>query len=549
MKFLTLIPTLLISLIMSSCFYTEKADLLVHNAKIYTVDDQFSIQEAMAIKDGKIVEVGPNNQLRNRYDAKDEIDAQLRPIYPGFIDAHCHFLAYGKTFFEVNLVGTSSWEEVIERIKSFAESYSDIWITGRGWDQNDWDLKEFPNKILLDSLFPDKAIFLKRIDGHAAIANQKALDLAKILKETRVEGGIIEKKEGKLTGILIDNAVDLVNAVVPKLSDEKVARALIKAQEMCFAKGLTSVSDAMLENRIAKAIDSLHQSGVLKIKIYGMLSPTEDNKRDFLEKGPYLTDRLNLCSFKYFVDGALGSRGAKLLDPYHDDPENEGLYLNDSSYFANEAKLMIEHGFQMNSHCIGDAANRMMLNIYGRNLKSTNDKRWRIEHAQVVHKDDLELFKKFTIIPSVQPTHATSDMYWLEERLGPERTKMTCSYRDLLNQNGMIALGTDFPVEDIDPLKTFYAAVYRKDANNYPEDGFQMENAISKTDALKGMTIWAAIANFEENMKGSLEVGKSADFIILDQDIMETEESKMLKTNVIGTFINGERVYNKKNSL
>ncbi len=528
---------------MNSCYYTEEADLLIHNAKIYTVDNAFSIKQAMAVKDGKIIEIGPNNELKNRYRAKEEIDAKLKYIYPGFIDAHCHFLWYGNTFFEVDLVGTKSWEEVIERTIAFAEKHDDLWIKGRGWDQNDWEVKDFPNKEALDSLFPDRPVLLKRIDGHAAIANQKALDLAKVDESSSVEGGVFHKKNGKLNGILIDNAVDLVSEASPKLNFEQMERALLKAQEMCFAKGLTTVDDAMLENEMVHAIDSLQKSGQLKMKVYGMLMPTEANKKEFLANGPYQTENLNIRSFKYFADGALGSRGAKLIEPYHDDPHNDGLFLNDSSYFAKEAKELYENGFQMNTHCIGDAANRMILNVYANTLKETNDKRWRIEHAQIVNPADLEKFGQYNIIPSVQPTHATSDMYWLEERLGKERMKTAYSWKDLLNQNGLIALGTDFPIEDNDPLKTFYAAVIRKDEKNYPEGGFQMENSLSRQEALRGMTIWAAMSNFEEDKKGSLEIGKDADFIILDQDLMKATAEEILKAKVQATYVNGEKVY------
>ncbi len=531
---------------MSSCYYTEDADLLIHNAKIYTLDDGFNIAEAIAIKDGKIIEVGPNNELKNRYNAKEEIDARLRPIYPGFIDAHCHFLWYGNTFFEVDLVGTKSWQEVLDRTIAFSEKTEDLWITGRGWDQNDWDSKSFPSKEQLDSLFPERAVLLKRIDGHAAIANQKALELANISPASKIDGGVFEKKDGHLTGILIDNAVDSVSKVVPELSKTQMQRALLKAQEMCFEKGLTTVDDAMLENEMVHAIDELQKSGDLKMKVYGMLMPTEENKEEFLKNGPYLTDRLSIRSFKYFADGALGSRGARLLYPYHDDPHNKGLFLNDSNYFLTEAEALYEAGFQMNTHCIGDAANRMILDIYAQVLKSTNDKRWRIEHAQIVEPTDLEKFKMYTIIPSVQPTHATSDMYWVNDRLGEKRAKTAYAYKELLEQIGLLALGTDFPIEDIDPLKTFYAAVVRKDDKGYPQEGFQTENSLNRKDALKGMTIWAALSNFEENQKGSLEIGKDADFIILDKDIMQVKESDILSTKVLSTYVNGELVFEVK---
>ncbi|MBL4708621.1 MAG: amidohydrolase [Flavobacteriales bacterium] len=544
MKFLT--RSLLLSTLvafMNSCYYTETADILIHNAKIYSVDASFTIYEAMAIKDGKIIDLGPNNELKNRYESKKIIDAQLKPIYPGFIDAHCHFLWYGNTFNEVNLVGTKSWEEALERIKAFESKNENKWIIGRGWDQNDWENKEFPNNEKLNELFPDKPVFLTRIDFHAAIANQTALNLANITTESVIEGGIFQKINGKLDGILIDKAISVISKAIPKLNKAQMKKALLKAQEMCFAKGLTTVDDAMLENEMVHIIDSLQQSGELKMNIYGMLVPSDENKREFLENGPYLTEKLSIRSFKYFADGALGSRGAKLLSPYHDDASNSGLTLVDSVYFLEEAKALYNNGFQMNTHCIGDGANRMVLDIYGQVLQGTNDRRWRVEHAQVLDESDFYKFQQFTIIPSVQPTHATSDYPWALDRLGEKRLKHSYAYKKLLSMNGILPLGTDFPIEDIDPLKTFYAATIRKNISGKPNDGFQMNNALDREDALKGMTIWAAISNFEENTKGSLEIGKKADFIILNQDILKIKEQEILNTKVEATYLDGEEVF------
>jgi len=537
---------LIITLVfMNACYYTESADLLIHNAKVYTVDANFTIAEAMAIKNGRIIDLGPNNELKNRYNAKKEIDAKNRPIYPGFIDAHCHFLWYGNSFFQVDLTGTASWEEVLERTLTFSKNNDDQWIIGNGWDQNNWDTKEFPTKQKLDSLFPNRAVFLKRIDQHAAIANQKALDLAKVNENSSVEGGIFEKMENKLTGLLIDNAITEVTKIIPSMSSKRMEEALLKAEKMCFAKGLTTVDDAMLENEMVNTIDSLQRSGKLQMKIYGMLIPDEKNKNQFLETGPYLTPKLSIRSFKYFADGALGSRGAKLIDPYHDDLNNNGLLLTDSNYLLEEAKILYEKGFQMNTHCIGDAANRLLLNIYASVLQSTNDKRWRIEHAQVVHPDDFSKFQQYTIIPSVQPTHAISDMDWVKDRLGETRVKTAYAYKELMNQNKILPLGTDFPIEDIDPLKTFYAVTIRKNYEDINPVGFQEENGISRIDALKGMTIWPAIANFEDTEKGSLEKGKSADFIILNQDILEINATEILKTKVEETYVDGVLVYKR----
>lgn len=536
---------LLVLPFMNACYFTESADLLIHNATIYTVDANFSVQEAMAIKDGKIIDIGSNNELKNRYESKEIIDAENKIIYPGFIDAHCHFVWYGHTFNEVNLVGTKSWDEVIERVKAFAEKSKNEWIIGRGWDQNDWNIKEFPNNQQLSKLFPDKAVLLTRIDFHAAIANQKALELSNINNSSSIEGGVYQKENNQLTGLLIDNAIASVEENIPPLTKSQIKSALLKAQEMCFEKGLTSVADAYLENKMVHAIDTLHRTGELKMNIYGMLKPSTENKDEFLVNGIYLTEKLSIRSFKFFADGALGSRGALLLEPYHDHPENKGISTLDSLTFLEEAKEMHNKGFQVNTHCIGDGANRMVLNIYGQILKTTNDKRWRIEHAQIVNDKDLDQFKKFTIIPSVQPTHAISDMDWAEDRLGSERMQTAYAYQDLLQTNGILPLGTDFPIEDIDPLKTFHAATIRKNAEGEPKKGFQAENAISREEALKGMTIWAAIANFEEQQRGSLEVGKNADFILVNQDLMKVKEEKILSTKVISTFIDGEKVYQK----
>jgi len=533
-----------LTIIFHSC-KSEQVDLVVHNATIYTVDGIFSKAEAMAIRDGKIIAIGANNAINNKYAGITTIDAELKAVFPGFIDAHCHFLGLGNTFFTVDLASTNSWEEVLKKTIEFAEKNQEGWITGRGWDHNDWAVKIFPNKKALDSLFPNRPVLLSRVDGHAAIANQRALELAKVDSNTRIEGGIIEIIDGNLSGILIDNAVDSVRKAIPDQDQQMMKKALLAAEEACFSKGLTTLDDAYLENTVAHLIDQMHASKELRINVYGMLSPSNENKRDFLKNGPYLKDKLSIRSFKYFADGALGSRGARLNQPYHDDTLHKGLFLNDSLYFIEEARALKQGGYQMNTHCIGDAANRMMLNIYDEVLDGTNDKRWRIEHAQVLNPIDLSLFKKNNIIPSVQPTHATSDMYWAEDRLGAERIQYAYAYKTLLELNGLLPLGTDFPVEDFDPLKTFYAACIRKDAKDYPEDGFQMENALSREETLKGMTIWAAISNFEEDVKGSLEEGKNADFIILDQDIMTIDPSKILSTKVLSTYLDGVEVYSR----
>ncbi|MEO7984072.1 MAG: amidohydrolase [Bacteroidota bacterium] len=539
-----LIPALLILLV--SCTMKGKADLLVYNAMIYTIDSSFSTTEAMAVKDGKILALGKRADLEKEYECKEKLDAGGKFIYPGFIDAHAHFVGYGLSLQTVNLVGTNNWDEVIEKVKIFAAANKEGWITGRGWDQNDWPVKEFPDNEKLNELFPDRPVLLRRIDGHAEIANQKALDLAGIRTGDTLTGGEIEDHEGTLTGLLVDNAVGLVSAKVPDASDEQFKKALQAAEQNCFAVGLTTIDDCGLSFGSVDKIKSLQDKGDLKMRLFVMLSDDKNNF-DYLEKnGVIKTDRLNVRSIKVYADGALGSRGACLLQPYTDKPGWSGFLLSSPAHFDSVASYISQKGWQMCTHAIGDSGNRTMLTIYAKYLKGKNDLRWRIEHAQVVNAADFNLFGENSIVPSVQPTHATSDMYWAADRVGSERVKGAYAYQQLLQQNGWIPLGTDFPVEDISTFKTFYAAVVRKDAKGWPADGYQMENALSREEALRGMTIWAAKSNFEEKEKGSLEKGKLADFIILDSDIMKEAPDRLLGIKVLKTFLGGEKVYEMK---
>ncbi len=525
----------------------QQVDMLVFNAKIYTVDSAFSMAEALAIRDGKIVAIGSTKDLNEQFEGKETVDADGKFIYPGFIDAHAHYYRYGLGLQTADLVGSGSWEEILQLLQDFSKTLpANSWIRGRGWDQNDWNVKEFPTREKLDSLFPDRPVILTRIDGHAAIVNQKALDIAGIKAGRQMTGGEVQVQNGKLTGILIDNAVDLVSSKIPGPNRLESTQALLKAQENCFAMGLTTVDDCGLDHHEVKLIDSMQQKGELKMRLYVMLSDAEQNYRFLEQRGIIKTPRLNVRSFKLYGDGALGSRGACLLQPYSDMPGRYGFLLSNAAHFDSMAARIHKNGFQMCTHAIGDSANRTLLNIYAKYLKGKNDLRWRIEHAQVVNAADFSLFGQYSIIPSVQPTHATSDMYWADERLGPEREKGAYAYKQLMMQNGWIPLGTDFPVEDISTFKTFYAAVVRKDASGVPEGGYQISNALSRQDALRGMTIWAAKSNFEDLEKGSLEVGKFADFVVMDHDLMNFQEDKLLHLTVYQTFLNGEKVYQRK---
>jgi predicted amidohydrolase YtcJ len=546
LKKIYLLLTIMVTVFIVSFSKKEKADLLVYNGTIYTVDATFSTAEAMAISNGKILAIGKKDDLEKEFDIQEKLDAKGKFIYPGFIDAHAHFLGYGMSLQQVDLTGTASWSEVIEKVKTFAAENKKGWITGRGWDQNDWAVKDFPSNEQLNTLFPDRPVLLERVDGHASIANKKALDLAGIKAGDTISGGEIEVKQSTLTGILVDNAVNLVAAKIPATTEDQFKKALQAAEKNCFAVGLTTIDDCGLSYADVEGIKKLQQTGNLKMRLYVMLSDDKNNFNYLERNGIIKTDRLNVRSFKVYADGALGSRGACLLQPYSDKPGHIGFLLSNPEHFDSVANRIVQKGFQMCTHAIGDSGNRTILKIYAKYLKGKNDLRWRIEHAQVINQSDFNLFGASSIIPSVQPTHATSDMYWAAARVGNERVKGAYAYKQLLQQNGWIPLGTDFPVEDISTFKTFYAAVVRKDAKGWPENGYQMDNALTREETLRGMTIWAARANFEEKEKGSLEKGKLADFVILDADIMKAAPEKLLQTKVLKTFLGGEKVYENK---
>lgn len=567
----------------SSCGPSKiKADLIVTNGLIYTVDSAFANCEAFAVIDGKIAETGSNQTILTKYTSEKILDVENKIIFPGFIDAHCHFYNYGLGLQEVNLVGTSSFDEVLNKLSSFAKTHPkrddlsrENWIIGRGWDQNDWDKKQFPDRKKLDLMFPDRPVLLTRIDGHAALANACALKLAGINSTILLQGGSIENTIDKNdtidwnrnplsleskninrpgwspTGILIDNAVELVERIIPENNIKAKVNALMNAQADCFRYGLTTVDDAGLMRETIQLVDSLQKAEMLKIRMYAMISAVESNFNYYLKNGIYKSERLNVRAFKFYADGALGSRGACLKHEYSDKQGWKGFLLQKESYFRKYAGILVKSGFQMNTHCIGDSSDKIIASIYREALRSSGVRqgllkkyRWRIEHAQVVGEEDFNFFQD--VIPSVQPTHATSDMYWAEQRLGRERISGAYAYQTLLKNSGLLALGTDFPVEDISPFKTFYAAVFRKDAKGFPEGGFQIKDAISRKMAIMGMTIWAAFSNFEDEEKGSLEKGKLADFIILDTDLMKCRPEEVLKTKVLATYVNGEKVFDVK---
>lgn len=508
------------------------------------MNDSLPSASVLVIKDGKIIDIG-ESEIIKRYicDENDQINLNQQIVYPGFIDAHCHFYGYAKTLLNCNLTETKSWEEVVEKLKIFNINNKSIWLFGRGWDQNDWNDKTFPNNELLNKTFPNQAVFLQRIDGHAAICNNKALELAGISTETVCPGGQIFKENGVLTGLLLDNAVELVKKVVPLPNQEEMTKTLKIAEKNCFQVGLTTLADAGLDIETVLFLDSLYKKNELNIYQYIMLNPTQNGLNYAQKNGVYESEFLKICSFKLYADGALGSRGAKLKTPYCDEKQNSGLLLNSIEYFNQWCSDISKTDYQVNTHCIGDSANRLLLEIYAKYLKGKNDRRWRIEHAQIIDEKDFEWFKNYNIIPSVQPTHATSDGPWVEHRLCNHRLKGAYAYKTLLSQNYYLPLGTDFPVEDINPLNTFYSAVFRQNINDLSNPSFLIDERLSPWEALQGMTTWAAKSCRLEHRKGQLAKNMDADFIVLNKNLLTLNQEDFKKVKVIKTIRNGKLVY------
>ena len=521
-----------IPILMTSCNQKTPVDLIVHNANVYTVGSDFSKAQAFAVKDGKFVAVGDDNTVLSQYTAEETIEAQGDAVYPGFMDGHCHFTGYGENLVRwADLKGCRSFDEVIERLKVHDSLYPAEWLLGRGWDQNLWEVAEFPTNARLAETFPNKKVLLTRVDGHAVLVSKEVLELAEINESTKMDGGMTILKDGQCTGVLLDNLADAAKALVPKMEAAQRIQAFQKAQENCMAVGLTSVTDAGLDMATIELIDSLQQDGTLRMHVNAMVNLDDETIDHFMQQGIIDKPRLTVRSVKIYADGALGSRGAKLLEPYSDDPSNTGLIVESDDFYHHVCQKAYDAGYQVCCHAIGDGGVHHILDIYSEFLKGKNDLRWRIEHSQVVDEADFERYGDFSVIPSIQTTHCTSDMDWADERLG-ERIKNAYAYQRLLQQNGWVVNGTDFPIEDISPIYTFYAAVARKHLDGTPAEGFQMENALTREQALRSITIWVAKGCFLEDCKGSIEVGKDADFVILDRDLMTVAENEIPQTKV-----------------
>jgi len=507
-------------------------DLIIHNAQIHTLDASDRVLQAIAIRNGKIIEVGAERQILNKYSAEQTVDAQGKDVYPGLTDAHGHMLMYAKQLLGVDLRGVKSLQEMIHRCEQYKAKNPNLkFIVGQGWDQNLWANQEMPTNEQLNILFASIPVCLYRVDGHAALVNDFLLKKSDLIqKSAPISDGEVVIKNNKPTGLLIDNAMSLVQPFLPDFSKKAYLEALLMVQDELLQYGITSVHEAGIDFEHISWLKELIDKHSLHVNLYAMLMDTPKNRAFVQKHGKYRYKNLVIRSFKCFADGALGSRGALLKGPYHDHPESRGLLLTEVAQMQNLAKFCLAHGYQMNTHSIGDSANALVLSIYQKVFNTKPDHRFRIEHAQILDPKDFIKFSQFAVFPSVQPTHAISDAHWAEKRLGKDRLKGAYAYQTLFNQFGMIALGTDFPVEQINPFATIQAA-----SNNPFGENLQFDQII------KGMTIYAAFASFQEKQLGTLEKGKDATLAIFEYPI--NTQLGQVQNYAWRTFIKGKCVF------
>lgn len=568
----------------------QNSDLLVINAVIYTVDEDNTTAEAMAIRGSRIIAVGSTQDIQNQYTSQNIIDAHGKTIIPGLIDSHAHVMGLGQSISELNLYGTTSSKQIVDMVaQRVSAAKPGGWIRGRGWDQNDWGSstleKSFPTAVMLDKVSSNNPVILSRIDGHAIWVNSKAMELAKNKTDFKFEidgrrldslsGKILRDRMGNPTGIFVDNAAATIRTIVPEYSKEQKIEMYNRAFIECLKYGITSVHDMGIDEKDFEIYRELLNNQELPLRIYALIAGPGKFFESMMISGPYL-DHVNklfsVRSIKLYMDGALGSRGAALIEPYSDEPESRGLITFSPDSVRSITEQALKNGFQVCVHAIGDKANRIVLDEFENASKKyptqARNARLRIEHAQVIALEDIPRFKKLNVIPSMQPTHATSDMYWAQARLGPERILGAYAWRSLIDDGNIIPAGSDFPVELPNPLYGFYAAITRQDKEGIPNNaadvekhfqlsaegikdsshfkgGWYVEQRLTREEALRSFTKWGAFAEFMENEKGSLEEGMLADFVIVSKDIMTVAVKEILTTEVEMTVVGGKIRYQK----
>jgi predicted amidohydrolase YtcJ len=530
------------------------ADLIVTNARIYTVDDGHPFVSALAVRDGKVAFVGSVREASLlRGPNTHVIDAAGRTVIPGMVDAHAHLFGLGEFLRSIDLTDTRSFDEIVSRVGArVKEATAGRWVIGRGWDQNKWGNTRFPTHEALSAVSPNNPVVLERIDGHALLANASAMRAAGVTAATKdPAGGRIEREaNGAPTGVFVDNAMEIIDRVIPPMSHDEMTSTALAAVKESNRWGLTGLHDPGEPRAVLDVFEELAKAGTFTLRVYAMISDDSAAIEHYFQRGPQnalYDSHLWIRAIKLYADGALGSRGAALLDPYTDDPKNSGLLKSTPEHLRDVSTRALQHGFQVATHAIGDRGNRIALDAYEAALKAvpTVDHRFRIEHVQVLDHADIPRFAQLGVIPSMQAVHQTSDMYWAANRLGYARTFGAYAWRSLLNTGVIIPNGSDFPVERVNPLFSFHAAVSRQDDNNWPPGGWFPEQKMTREEALKAMTVWPAYAAFQEQTMGSLTVGKLADFVILDRDIMTIPDSEILGTNVLATYIGGRVVFER----
>lgn len=526
--------------------HAQMADLAVVNARIYTVNRAQPQAAAMAVRGGRVVAIG-SDVAAQIGPATKVIDAHGATVIPGLIDSHGHVEGLGSFLDNLDFRGVASEQEIADRVRTAAKTAKPgEWILGRAWDQNLWPAKDFPTADSISAAAPNNPVALTRVDGHAVWVNGRAMEMADLNTATQSPAGgkILHDAAGKPTGVLLDRARALVEKKIPAATPEQVERHVKRALEECARLGITTVHDAGASAEAVAAYHSLLKKGQLPVRAYVMLGGGQGPLLDaWFAKGPEIGDYLTVRSIKLVADGALGSRGAAMLEPYSDDPGNRGLLITSREAIRAVAEKAVARGFQVNTHAIGDAANRAAIDAYGDVLKGPNDKRFRIEHVQIVAPEDFVKFQRYSVLASMQATHATSDMPWAQMRIGPERIKGAYAWQTFLKLGVHLPNGSDFPVESPNPIRGLYAAITRQDKDGLPAGGWFPEQRLSREEALRSWTIEGAYAAFEETRKGSLETGKMADFIMLSGDVMTMPAADIWKATVTLTVVGGKIVH------